>query len=179
MIACQFFLQVSLFMRWCLLMPACQAACLISVKWSVCGSCLLIWKLMMTARAVPHLKLMTPQRGAGGKGRALGKGEPGRLLHSRILPLPGSLSGLSWVDVPHITMWIQWRLDEEHLNWTWSNVTIYWKALGYLIVALFLGKRDPKTGIILHHIASCCNPLNIQFSGRVSAAAMRWGLTKR
>ena len=29
------------------------------------------------ARAVPHLKLMTPQRGAGGKGRALGKGGAG------------------------------------------------------------------------------------------------------
>ena len=43
-------------------------------------------------------------------------------------------------------MWIQWRLDEEHLNWTWSNVTIYWKALGCLIVALFWAKKIRKLG---------------------------------
>ena len=155
MIACQFFLQVSFLevrfiLRWGLLMPACQAACLISVKWPVCGSCLLIWKLMMTARAVPHLKLMTPQRGAGGKGRALGKGEPGRLLHSRILPLSGFL--LRWCSSYDHVNPMTTRRGAFKLNLKQCHNIL--KSTGFSNSCIILGKKDPKTGIILHHVAT-------------------------
>ena len=83
----------------------------------------------------------------------------------------------------------RWCSSYNHVN----PMTIQWgpfklnlkqchnilKSTGFSNSCIILGKKDPKTGIILHHVASCSSPLNIQFSGMVSAAAMRWGLTKR